>query len=78
MRRLTLIDDAGRVLRRAWSVRLALLAALLSACEVALPYAAPETRSVPWAVLSGIVALLAAVARLIAQPRMRDGDDQHR
>ena len=34
--RLLLIDDWHRVLRRAWSVRLMLLAAVLSGLEVAL------------------------------------------
>lgn len=65
-----LIDHAGRVLRHAWSIKLALLSAALSACEVAIPLLAPEARSVPFAALAGLVALAAAVVRLVAQPKL--------
>jgi len=70
-----LITDASRLWPRLWSVRLAVLSALLSACEVALPYAAPSTQSIPWAALSGLVALAAAVARIVAQPALYRDDD---
>ena len=32
-----LLPNAGRVLRRAWSIRLIVVAGILSGCEVALP-----------------------------------------
>ena len=35
---ITLIEDWRKVLRKAWSVRLSLLAAALGAIEVALPF----------------------------------------
>jgi hypothetical protein len=64
-----LIDDWHRVLRRAWSIRLILLAALLSGLEVALPILdsyIPFPRG--WfAAASGFVTMAALVARIIAQ-----------
>lgn len=69
MKRPTLIEDAKRVLLRAWSVRLAVLSSVLSAAEVAVPYLAPSTPSKLFAVLAGMVALGAAVARIVAQPK---------
>ncbi|GAJ95776.1 hypothetical protein RRH01S_13_01370 [Rhizobium rhizogenes NBRC 13257] len=35
--KLKLIPEAGRVLRRAWSIRLIAAAGILSGCEIALP-----------------------------------------
>lgn len=67
-----LISDARRVLRRAWSIRLALLAALLSAIEIGLPYVLPEWPPRVAGALAALVSLAAAVARLVAQPRMHD------
>lgn len=64
-----LTHDWRRILRRAWSIRLALLAAACSALEVLvlnLEFAFP--RGV-FAGLAGLVTLLAAVSRIIAQPR---------
>jgi hypothetical protein len=64
-----LIDNWHRVLRRAWSIRLNLLAALLSGLEVALPIldgfiAFPRG----WfAAASGLVTMAALIARIIAQ-----------
>ena len=67
---MTLIDDAKTVLLKAWSIRLALLGALFSAAEVALPFFAPLGLIPPttMAVLALICSSGAAVARLVAQP----------
>lgn len=70
-----LIDDAGRVWHKLWSVRLSLLAALLGAVDVALPFVAPSHRSVPFALLAAAVSLAAVLARLVTQPKLHKDDD---
>lgn len=69
-----LIDEWRTVLRKAWSVRLMLLAALLGALDTAMPFIAPEHASLRFAGLASAVSLAAAVARIVAQPKM-GGDD---
>lgn len=61
-----------RILRRAWSVRLGALAALLSGIEVVLPLFADAFPRNLFAGLSFAAAVSAMVARLVAQPKMRD------
>lgn len=65
-----LIEDARTVLLRAWSVRLALLSAVLSAAEVALPYFAPFVPQHTMAILAIATSAAAAIARIVAQPSM--------
>lgn len=67
-----LIDDAGKVWHRLWSVRLMLLAGAASAIDVgwqAYVTGAPRLLSIGTAALS----FGAAVARLVAQPKARRG-----
>lgn len=69
-----LVSNWRDVLRKAWSVRLLLLAGLMSGLEVALPlvdglYEIP--RGV-FAALSGMTVAGAFVARLIAQKGLSD------
>lgn len=69
MKRPELIPDWKRVLRRAWSIRLMLLAGLLSGVEVILPII---TDALPWprwasASLVAVVVSGAFVSRLLAQ-----------
>ncbi len=73
--RWVVVDDWRRVLRRAWSIRLALLSAALSGAEFALPML-PDS----WVELIGrgrfaagafALSLAAGVARIVAQPRMK-------
>lgn len=64
-----LVPGWRRVFARAWSIRLAILAAILSGAEVALPYLDFLFPRGTFAALSGVVTLLAVIARLIAQPR---------
>lgn len=62
-----LLPDWRRILRRAWSVRLAALAGVLSACEVVLPL---FVDSMPRAVFSGLALVTitgAMIARVFAQ-----------
>lgn len=67
---MTIIDDWKRIAARAWSIRLALLSAMLSGIETALPYIAPMKQSGWFAAMSGLVALAAAASRIVAQPRL--------
>ena len=55
------------ILRRAWSVRLMLLAALLSGAEFALPYLGDKVPPGVFAALGFAVTAAALVARLVAQ-----------
>lgn len=66
-----LIDNAKEVLLKAWSVRLALLGAMFSALEVALPFFVPLGILPPntMAVLAVLTSAGAAIARLVAQPK---------
>ena len=68
-----LIQDAKTVLLKAWSVRLALLAAVFSAAEVALPFFAPFLPPHTMAILAVFASAGAAVARVVAQPKMHGG-----
>lgn len=70
-----LIDDASKIWHRLWSVRLAILAAVLGAIDAALPFVAPAHAS-PWfALLTMFVSLAAAGARMVRQPSVRSGSD---
>jgi hypothetical protein len=69
MKRLELIPDWKRVLRRAWSIRLMLLAGLLSGLEAILPIVMD---SLPWprwlaSMVISFVVGLSFVTRLLAQ-----------
>lgn len=72
-----LVPNASRVLRRAWSIRLMLLAGLLSGLEVALPLLDGYVNVPPrlFAVLSGITVAAAFVTRLLAQNNLPENDD---
>jgi len=74
----TLIDNAREVLLKAWSIRLALLSALLSAMEVALPFFTDFVPPNTMAVLAVLTSAAAAIARLVAQPNTlpaKEADD---
>lgn len=64
-----LLDNWPRLIKRAWSVRLAILSASLSAVEFALPFVAPTQPSGWFAGAAVLVSLAAAAARIVAQPR---------
>lgn len=67
-----LIANAKQVALKAWSIRLALLAALFSAAEVALPFFAPFVPPHTMAIMATIASAGAAIARVVAQPKMHD------
>lgn len=71
---MNLIPNAGQVLRRAWSIRLLIMAGILSGLEVALPlldgfFSIPQGA---FAALSGLTVGGAFVARLIVQKDISD------
>jgi len=75
-RRPTLLPDWRDILRRAWSIRLMLLAGLLSGCEAVLSAAGTDWLPVPrWASALIVLVVIAAafVTRLLAQ-RQEDDD----
>lgn len=69
-RKLTLIDNAQLVLRKAWSMRLAALSivfSILEASEVALPFLPKVLPPQTFSILSAIAAGGAMIARLYRQ-----------
>lgn len=60
-------NDWRRVLRHAWSVRLIVLAGLLSGVEVALPWLWPGALDGLFGLLSSLSTAAAVAARLLAQ-----------
>lgn len=69
---MNLIPNAGPVLKHAWSVRLIIAAALLSAIEVGLAIFGPflPVRPGIFAALSMAVTFAAFVARFVAQTKL--------
>lgn len=67
-----LVADWQWVLKRSWSVRFMVLAALLSGCEVVLPLYSDLIAHGVFAVLSFIVTAAAFIARFVAQSRDDD------
>lgn len=69
---MSLIPDWKRIVRKAWSLRLMLLAGLLSGCEAVLPL---FVDAIPRGIFAGLtlaVIPLAMVARVVAQKEMQD------
>ena len=66
-----LIEDWRHVLKHAWSIRFVVLAALLSGVEIVLPMFNDALPRGVFAVLTLLVTVAAAVARLVPQPKMR-------
>ena len=69
---MTLIENAGEVAKKAWSIRLSLLAAVFSAAEVALPFFTDFVPPHTMAVIAVFTAAGAAVSRLVAQPKIKN------
>lgn len=69
-----MIPDAAKILRKAWSVRLMILAALLAGVEAMLPFFTPREPSPWWALLTFGVVCAALFARFVAQPEMHRGE----
>lgn len=65
-----LLPQWPKVLRRAWSIRLNLLAAVFTAAEVVVPLFADVLPPGAFVLLAFGASIAAAIARLIAQPEM--------
>lgn len=68
---MTLNENWRILLRKAWSVRLMLVAFVFTAAEVMLPFFSDAVPPRLFAVMSGIAVAGAFVSRLIAQKDMR-------
>ena len=62
-------DDWWWIIRKAWSVRLIVLAALLSGIEIILPYCETFIPRGIFAALSFVVTVSAFIARIVVQPK---------
>lgn len=69
-----LIPEWRRLVRKAWSIRLMVLAGALTGAEMALPLFSDAFPRNVFLVLSMITCVAGLVARLVAQPKLRDGD----
>jgi len=75
------LDASARVWHRLWSVRLALASALVSllpALESVLPLWRAALGPVPYAVIATVLAVAAALARVVHQPRAQGALDEHK
>jgi Kef-type K+ transport system membrane component KefB len=75
-KKVTLIPDWKKVLRRAWSARLMLLAAIMSGVEIALPFFANAMPRGVFAGLSFAAVSGAFIARFIAQKGLTNGNNK--
>lgn len=72
-----LLKNWKRILRKAWSVRLMILAGLLSGAEVVLPLLSDNMPRGVFAGLSMIVVSSAFIARIVVQRGMDDDEDDN-
>ena len=63
-----------RIVKKAWSFRLVLLAAVLSGLEIVLPYMVDKVPNGVFITLSFVVTVAALIARVIAQPKIDNSD----
>ena len=68
--KLSLLDDWRRVARRAWSVRLSIVAAIFTAAEVVVPLFGDILPRGVFVLLAFAASIGATVARIVAQPEM--------
>lgn len=68
--KLCLLDDWRRVARRAWSIRLSIVAALFTAAEVVVPLFGDVLPRGVFVLLAFSASIGAVIARLVAQPEM--------
>ena len=72
---MTLYSNWKQILKKAWSIRLAAIAGLLSAAETLLPLYATSFPRGMFAALSVVVIVGAMFARLAAQKGIDNGND---
>ena len=68
--KLSLLDDWRKIARRAWSVRLSIVAAIFTAAEVVVPLFGDVLPRGVFVLLAFSASIGAAIARLAAQPEM--------
>lgn len=68
--KLCLLDDWRQVARRAWSIRLSIIAAIFTAAEVVVPLFGDVLPRGVFVLLAFSASIGAAIARLVAQPEM--------
>jgi len=74
-RRPQLLPDWRDILRHAWSIRLLLVAGILSGCEVALSAFGSDWMPVPrW--VSALVVMLVTMGALVARLLAQKGNDE--
>ena len=66
-----LLPDWRKIARRAWSVRLSIVAAVFTAAEVIVPLFSDVLPRGLFVLLAFSASIGAAIARLVAQPEMR-------
>jgi DNA-binding Xre family transcriptional regulator len=71
--KMNLIDNWKTVAKKAWSVRLTLLAALAAIIGAVLPYL--DQGGEAFVALSAILAVCSALSRLVAQPALHEKDE---
>ena len=69
-RKLCLLDDWRKVARRAWSIRLSIVAAIFTAAEVVVPLFGDVLPRGAFVMLAFAASIGAALARIVAQPEM--------
>lgn len=71
--KLSLHDNWKEILKKAWSIRFLVLSIFLSSLEILLPYIEPFLGIPPgvFAALSVLTMILAIVARIVAQKKMK-------
>ena len=65
-----LLPDWRKIVRRAWSIRLSIVAALFTAAEVVVPLFGDALPRGVFVLLAFSASIGAAIARLVAQPEM--------
>jgi hypothetical protein len=71
--RINLVDDWRTILRRAWSVKFNVAAALFGAGEIAVQIVQPESiRPGVFAGIAAFVSIAATAARVMAQKELSD------
>lgn len=68
-----LIDDWRAILKKAWSVRLMIIATLMSGIEMVLPFYASDFSRAVFSWLTLVAVMGAFVARFVAQRGLSDG-----
>ena len=70
-RKIVLLEDWRKIARRAWSIRLSIVAAVFTAAEVVVPLFGDVLPRGVFVLLAFIASIGAAVARLVVQPEVR-------